>query len=342
QYCASKEVAVGGKRYLREEPLPLQRVSTPGCATIDQLTAFLEIPRSRVAKSLVYTTPEGLVMAVVRGDYDLGIEKLSAFLKVPVFRPATDQELEAVGLIPGYLSPVGCGAPVRVVVDDAVARSGNLVAGANEPETHLTNVNFGRDFDSRQVTDISLTQDNRICLQCGGTLREIKAMEVGHIFKLGDYYTRRMELSFQDERGGFTYPHMGCYGVGLGRLMDAVVRAHHDERGIVWPVALAPFKAYLMSVGKSLTVKKAADALADELGDQVLYDDRDESPGVKFMDADLIGLPLRIVVATKHMADGVVELRWRSGGEPSLVKVAEAARLVQELGAPADHPGPSG
>jgi prolyl-tRNA synthetase len=329
-YCASKEVAVGGKRYLPEEPRPLERLDTPGCSTMDELAAFLGVPKSRLAKSLVYTTPEGLVMAVVRGDYELALEKLSAHLKVPVFRQASDAELRGAGLVPGYLSPVGRD-DLRVVVDDAVARSGNLVCGANEEGVHLANVNFGRDCHEREVTDIALTQDERICLQCGGTLREIRAMEVGHIFKLGDYYTRRMNLSFQDERGGSTYPQMGCYGVGLGRLMDAVVRAHHDERGIVWPPALAPFKAYLMSVGKSLSVKKVADELAEELENQVLYDDRDESPGVKFTDADLIGIPLRLVVATRHLSEGLVEVRRRTGGEPLLVPVEDTVRLVREL-----------
>ena len=333
-YCASKEVAVGGKQYLREEPLALTPVATPGCTTIEELGAFLGVPKSRLAKSLVYTTPEGLVMAVVRGDYELGLEKLSAYLKVPVFRAASNKELEEAGLVPGYLSPVGAAASLRVVVDDAVARSGNLVVGANRPDTHLVNANFGRDFDSREVLDIVLTRDEQVCLQCGGVLREIRAMEVGHIFKLGDYYTRRMDLSFQDERGGSTYPQMGCYGVGLGRLMDAVVRAHHDERGIVWPVALAPFRAYLMSVGKSLSVKKVAEELARELGDQVLYDDRDESPGVKFMDADLLGLPFRLVVASRHMADGVVEVRRRSGGEPTLVPIRDVLGLIQDPAEP--------
>jgi len=330
-YCASKEVAVGGKRYLPEEPRDLERLDTPRCSTMDELAAFLDVPRSRLAKSLVYTTPEGLVMALVRGDYELALEKLSAYLRAPVFRQASDTELNAAGLVPGYLSPVGLGDRLRVVVDDAVARSGNLVCGANEPGVHLANVNFGRDFHTREVTDIALTQDERICLQCGGTLREIRAMEVGHIFKLGDHYTRRMNLTFQDERGGSTYPQMGCYGVGLGRLMDAVVRAHHDERGIVWPPALAPFKAYLMSVGKSLSVKKVADELSVKLGDQVLYDDRDDSPGVKFTDADLIGLPLRLVVANRHLSKGLVEVRRRTGGDPFLVPIEDTPRLVEEL-----------
>ncbi|UCF98148.1 MAG: proline--tRNA ligase [Spirochaetaceae bacterium] len=331
QYCASKEVAVGGKKFLREQERALEKVHTPGCATIDELAEFLEVPKERTAKSLVYDTPQGLVMAVVRGDYELGLEKLSGYLKYPAYRPASDEELAAVGLVPGYLSPVGGDQKIRVVVDDAVAKSNNLVFGANQADHHLINGNFGRDFDTPDVTDIALTRDEKICLQCGGRLREIQALEVGHIFKLGDYYTRMMNLTYQDERGGSTYPHMGCYGVGLGRLMDAVVRSNHDDRGILWPASLAPFQVYLMSVGKSLGVKKVVEELHRELGERALYDDRSDSPGVKFMDADLIGIPLRIVVAAKHLGDGKVELKERRSGAIHLVALDQLNRAVDDL-----------
>ena len=331
QYCASKEVAVGGKQYIREEEKTLEKVHTPECRTIDDLSEFLQLPKERMAKSLVYNTPQGLVMAVVRGDYELGLEKLSGYLKYPAYRPASDEELGSVGLVPGYLSPIGVDQQVRIVVDDAVAKSNNLVFGANVEDYHLVNGNFGRDFGSPDVTDISLTREEKICLQCGGTLREIQALEVGHIFKLGDYYTRTMNLTYQNERGGSTYPHMGCYGVGLGRLMDAVVRSNHDERGILWPPALAPFRVYLMSVGKSFTVKKAVEDLHQELGDQALFDDRGDSPGVKFMDADLIGIPLRIVVAAKHLSEGKVEIKERRSGKISLVALDQVSRAVDDF-----------
>jgi len=333
QYCASKEVAVGGKRYLREEEQNLEKVHTPGCTTIDELAEFLGVPKERTAKSLVYNTPQGLIMAVVRGDYELGLEKLSGYLKYPAYRPAGDEELAAMGLVPGYLSPIQVDKRVRVVVDDAVARSNNLVFGANQVDYHVLNGNFGRDFDTPDVTDIALTRDEKICLQCGGVLREIQALEVGHIFKLGDYYTRAMNLTYQDERGVSTYPHMGCYGVGLGRLMDAVVRSNHDQRGILWPNSLAPFQAYLMSVGKSLSVKKAAEDLHRELGDRALYDDRSDSPGVKFNDADLIGIPLRIVVGAKHLGEGKVEIKERRSGAIHLVALDQISRAVDDLSA---------
>jgi prolyl-tRNA synthetase len=276
----------------------------------------------------------------VRGDYELGLEKLSGYLKVPAYSPASDEDLAAAGLIPGYLSPIHVDRRVRVVVDDAVAKSNNLVFGANQEDYHLVNGNFGRDFHTPDVTDIALTRDEKICLQCGGVLREIQALEVGHIFKLGDYYTRAMNLTYQDERGAATYPHMGCYGVGLGRLMDAVVRSNHDERGILWPASLAPFQAYLMSVGKSLSVKKAAEDLHRELGDRALYDDRGDSPGVKFNDADLVGIPLRIVVGAKHLGEGKVEVKERKSGAIHLVALDQVARALDDLSA--RQPGAAG
>ena len=331
QYAASKEVAIGGKEYLRGEPLPLQKTATPGCGTMDRLAEFLGQPKSRLAKSLLYLTPRGPVLAVVRADFEAAPEKLSAFLKVPVYGLAGDRELAAVGLSAGSLSPIGLPPGLRVVVDDAVARSANLVYGANEPGFHFLNGNFGRDFESPEVADISLTRGEKICLQCGGTLEEIQAVEVGHIFKLGDYYTRAMNLAFQDDRDRSTYPQMGCWGIGLGRLMDAVAWANRDERGLVWPGALAPFRVYLMAIGQSLAVKKAAEALAGELGDEALFDDREDSPGVKFKDADLLGIPLRLVVSTKHLAEGLVEVQERRTGRITLVSPAQVPRTVQAL-----------
>jgi prolyl-tRNA synthetase len=329
QYAASKEVAIGGKEYLRGEPLPLEKTATPGCGTIESLEQFLGLPRRQMAKSLLYSTPQGPVLAVVRADFEAAPEKLSAYLKVPVYGLAGDSELAAAGLSAGSLSPIGLPAGLRVVVDDAVARSANLVFGANEPDFHYLNGNFGRDFQSPDVADISLTRGERICLQCGGTLQEIRAVEVGHIFKLGDYYTRVMDLSFQDERGRPAFPQMGCWGIGLGRLMDAVALANRDERGLVWPAAVAPFQAYLMSIGQSLAVKKTAEELARELGETVLFDDREDSPGVKFKDADLLGIPLRLVVSTKHLADGVVEVRERASGRITLVPRAQVSSALQ-------------
>jgi len=331
QYAASQEVAIGGKEYLRGEPLPLQRKATPGCVTIEALAEFLGLPRRQLARTMVYMTPAGLVMAVVRADFSTAPEKLSAYLKVPVLGLADDSQLADHGLHPGYLSPIGlkgAQAGLRVVVDDAVARSVNLVFGANEPGFHCLNGNFGRDFTSPDVADIALTHGEKVCLQCGGILRETRAVELGHIFKLGDYYTRTMNLVFQDERGRSAHPQMGCWGIGLGRLMDAVASANRDPRGLVWPASVAPFAAYLMAIGSSLSVKRTAEELAQQLGEAVLFDDREESAGVKFADADLLGIPLRLVVSTKHLAEGVVEVRERSSGRVHLAAVSGVPGIV--------------
>lgn len=337
QYAASQEVAIGGKEYLRGELLPLEKIATPGCATMDALAAFLGLPKNRLVKSMVYLTPAGLVMAVVRADFEAAPEKLSAFLKVPVLGLAGPQELAGAGLVPEGLSPLGLRAEgvqagMRVVVDDAVARSVNLVYGAGDPGFHYLNGNFGRDYESAEVVDIALTRGERRCLQCGGLLRETKAVELGHIFKLGDFYTRTMNLAFTDERGRSAFPQMGCWGIGLGRLMDAIALANRDERGLAWPPAVAPFAAYLMAVGPSLAVKKTVAELAQALGDAVLFDDREESPGVKFADADLLGIPLRLLVSAKHLAEGVVEVRERVGGRVRLLNLAEVPATLPAVG----------
>jgi len=331
RYCASRDIAVGGKDYLAGEQKEIKKVATPDCASLDDLAPFLEIPRRHLAKTMVYTTPQGLVMAVVRGDYEVAEEKLANYLGCPLLKKAGDELVREAGLVPGYLSPVGQDERFRVVVDDSVARSANLVMGANEEGYHLLNVNFGRDFTSRDVADISLTHQEKTCLLCGGRLRSIKAIELGHIFKLGEYYSKSMNLQFQEERGRTAYPHMGCYGIGLGRLMDAVVQANHDEDGIIWPPHIAPYKAFLMSIGKSLGVKKEAGLLHQEMGDAVLYDDRAESVGVKFKDADLLGLPVRVVVSAKHLGEGKVELRERRTGKISLVGKSRVFDAVKEM-----------
>ncbi len=330
-YCASSEIAVSGKRYLTEEPAPAQKVATPGCITMEQLAGRLEVPRQRLAKSVVYATGAGLVMAVVRADYEVSQEKLAAYLGVPVHRLAANEELQALGLVPGYLSPVDLDAGIRVVVDDSVARSANLVFGANREDYHVLNGNFGRDFASADVTDIALAGSDGICLQCGGRLEQVAAVEVGHIFKLGDIYTRSMGLLYQREGGSAAYPHMGCYGVGLGRLLDAVVRANHDEQGILWPARLAPFAVFLMGIGSSLAVRRQVEALHDQLAEIALYDDREESPGVKFKDADLLGLPLRVVASTKQAAEGKVEVRERRTGRMTLVEADKAAGKIAAM-----------
>ena len=330
-YRANRDIAVGSKQHIGGDPLAMEKVETPCCVTMDKLSEYLNINKHRLAKSLVYFTPDGLVMAVVLGDYEVGKEKLSRYLKAQVLRLATNKELASAGLVPGYLSPVGNTDNIRVIADDAVVKSANLVFGANEENLHFINVNHGRDYEISEITDISLTNKESSCLFCGAPLQEVPAIEVGHLFKLGDHYSRVMNLVFHDDKDRTAFPHMGCYGIGLGRLMDSIVKANHDDRGIIWPSHLAPFQVFLMAIGKSLSVKKLVEELHEELGDRALYDDREDSPGVKFKDADLIGIPLRVVVSARHLSEGMVEIQERKSGKITLVLREKVKETIEKL-----------
>ena len=249
-------------------------------------------------------------MAVVRGDYEISVEKLSNQIKSPVYGLANAEDLESLELIPGFLSPIGRD-DMQIVVDDAVAQSKNLVFGSNTKDIHILHGNYDRDFSSTRVGDIAQVNTKDRCLQCHGELRTERAIEVGNIFKLGDLYTRRMGLQVQDERSNRLYPLMGSYGIGLGRLLSCIVEANSDDRGIRWPEHLAPFRLFLMGIGKSLSVKRYVEDIYQQFESDTLLDDRLESPGVKFKDADLLGIPLRIVVTPDLLEKNKVELQER-------------------------------
>ena len=331
-YRANREIAIGHKEYSSENPLPTERIRTPECTTMHRLSKYLKLPKSKLVKSMMYRSPEGLVLAVVRGDYEISTEKLSQISRRQIIELASPAQLELRGLSPGYLSPLGMPDDVLTVVDDTVANSNNLVMGTNEFGIHQVNINFGRDFETAMVGDIVRIRGKDKCFQCGKALKEVRAIELGNIFKLGDSFSRSMTLEFQDDNRKRHYPHMGSYGIGLGRLINAMVVAHQDGKGIGWPVAVAPFKVYLMGIGKSHKVKETIFDLYSELGsDLALVDDRTESPGVKFIDADLIGIPFRIVVTSALLNEGEVEFYRRSDGKTWQVPLADAVALARGL-----------
>jgi len=329
-YKANCEIAVGGKQYYSGTLKDLKKKYTPDCTTMDNLSACLDVPKNKLAKTMVYKTRDELVMAVVRADYEVSEEKLSRYLGKPVIGLADNKELKSHGLVPGFVSPMDLKTDMRVVVDDTVVNTANLVFGSNKKNYHLDNVNFGRDFETEEVADIVRIQADDYCLQCGEKLHEMRVMELGNIFKLRDYYSKSMNLCIQDDKGERIFPHMGAYGIGMGRLVSAIVEANHDEKGITWPESIAPFKVFLISIGKSLSVKKSVDKIHDELGDAALLDDRHESPGVKFRDAEILGIPYRIVVSTRNLQKGLVELKIRKTGDTMLVSIEEAIRRIQE------------
>jgi prolyl-tRNA synthetase len=335
-YAANVEVAETGKGQGDKGaagPAPMEEVATPGTATIADLAVFLGIPESATAKAVFFDTPErGLVFAVIRGDLEVSEPKLLAAAKASDLRPATPEQIAAAGAVAGYASPVGL-AGVFVVADPSVVEAGGLVAGANRAGYHLRNVTHGRDWSATVVADIAGVRAGDPCVRCGAPLALEKGVEIGHIFKLGTRYTEALGATYLDERGAARPVVMGSYGIGVERLMQIVIEQHHDERGIVWPAAVAPADVQILALGKGEAPRAEAARLYDELagaGLRALLDDRDETAGVKFNDADLIGLPVRLVVGEKLLAAGEVELKPRAG-EPLRVARGAVVETVRRM-----------
>jgi prolyl-tRNA synthetase len=341
-YSANRQIALFQKPELpREEPQPLDKVPTPEVKTIEALAEFLQIPKSKTAKAvfLVASIPEGLeitnrfVFAVVRGDLEVNETKLSHAVNARELRPAREDEITAAGAVPGYASPIGL-KDVLVVVDDSIAGSANLVAGANEPGFHLLNVNYGRDYQANIVADIAAAEQGSACPECGTPLQAVRGVEVGNIFQLGTHYTEKMGAYFLDQAGKSKPVVMGSYGIGSGRLLACVVEAHNDENGIIWPVTVAPYHVQMVvlggrSGGETLEAGERLYADLLEAGIEVLYDDRDESPGIKFNDADLIGLPVRLTVSERSIKGGGVEFKRRDRPDKRTVPFSEVITLVR-------------
>lgn len=322
-----------------EDALPLEEVYTPECKTIAALAAYLDIPETETAKAvfLIATMTEEqeeverFVLAILRGDMELNETKLINAVKAKELRPATEEEITAHGIEPGYGSPIQA-KNVLVVVDDLIPQSPNMVSGANRIAYHYRNVNYGRDYAGDIVTDIAAAQDGYGCPECGGPMRMSRGVEIGNIFQLGTKYSEAMGANYLDEDGQLKPIVMGSYGIGSGRLLACVAEEFNDEHGLIMPMTVAPFQVYLIFVpGKEVNTQAMADELYSELraaGVEVLYDDRDERPGVKFNDADLIGIPLRLVVGERALEEGGLELRRRDGTARWIVPVDEAVERV--------------
>jgi prolyl-tRNA synthetase len=325
-YAANRQVAVAPKPDGGgEDPLPREEVATPGTTTIASLAAFLGIDATRTAKAAFFMTGEGrLVTAIVRGDYEVNETKLgNAASAVGGIRPATVEEIRAAGMEPGYGSPVGA-HDTTVVVDDLVARSPNLVAGANREGFHFRNVNVGRDFAADVTADITNAQEGDACPVCGSPVVLRSGIEVGNIFKLGTKFSDAFGARYLGEDGVAHPIVMGSYGIGVGRNVACIVEAHHDDKGIVWPVEVAPYAAHLVTLGaaKEPRVREVAERLHDLAAGagprhEILWDDRDESPGVKFTDAELLGMPWILTVSPRSLAAGGIEVTERATGERS-------------------------
>jgi len=336
-YAANQQIATVAKpEPPAEEPRPTEEVATPDAPTIAALAAQLGVGEERTAKATFFVTGDGrLLTAIVRGDFEVNETKLSNAVKaIGGLRPAQAEEIAAAGMVPGYASPIGAKG-TTVVVDDLVARSPNLVAGANKHGYHLLNVNVGRDFTPDLVVDITNARAGDACPNCGASLVLRQGIEVGNIFKLGTDFTEKLGATYLAEDGSRRLIVMGSYGIGLGRAMACIVEAHHDDKGIVWPASVAPYAAHLvaLSASKDPVVGEAAEGLYQRLTDagvEILYDDRDESPGVKLTDAELLGMPRIITISPRSLAAGGTEVTERATGERSVRPIAEVeAELVQ-------------
>ena len=317
----------------------LAEVETPGITTIEGLADFLGVPARATAKAAFFLVDGEPTFAVIRGDLEVNELKLMNALDALDARPLLPHEVEEAGWVAGYASPIGVD-PVRVIADLSVVDGGGLVAGANRENAHLNNVTYGRDWTAATVADIGMAQPGDACALCDGSLQMKRGIELGHIFKLGTRYADPMEATFLDSDGERRTPIMGCYGIGVERLMAAVVQANHDELGIVWPRAVAPFDVHIVPLGGGDDVASAVSQIESALsavGLSVLVDDRDERAGVKFNDADLLGVPLRITIGSRGLKHGQVELKLRRDVDSSSVPLGDAVASAQNALASLDR-----
>ena len=315
---------------------PLEKKATPGMRSVDETATFLGIAKEKFVKTLIYETDKGFVAVGIRGDREVNETKLLNALAVEHLLLASEEKvLSQAGAPVGSLGPVGLAATLRMVADVSVAGLTNFAAGANEAEVHVVNANWARDAELPELHDLVLVVEGDPCPRCGENLAISRGIEVGHIFKLGDKYSKSMKCEFTDELGAQRAMIMGCYGLGLGRTVAAAIEQNHDADGIIWPLPLAPYEVLVIALNVvDPETAREAERVTAELeakGVDVLYDDRDERPGVKFKDADLIGVPLRIVVGGKSLAAGQIEISLRRDRQKLQVPVADAVGKVLEL-----------
>ena len=303
-----------------EAMLTKEEVVTPDCKTIADVCAYLKLPVDHSVKAVAYNSEKGLILCFVRGDHEVNEIKVINTCGVIDLEMATEEQLAAAGTVGGYMGPVGIdNKKVIVVVDATVMKMHNVCCGANKEGYHFINVNPGRDFTPTYVADIRLIQEGDPCPHCGGEVSKARGIEVGQVFKLFTKYSSALKATYLDENGKEQPMVMGCYGVGVSRTMAAAIEQNYDDNGIIWPIEIAPYHVLVVPVN---TKDEASAAKAEEIymqlkkvGLDTVIDDRNERPGVKFKDADLIGYPLRVVVGPKTLTEGKLEVKIRKTGE---------------------------
>ncbi|MBR1937441.1 MAG: proline--tRNA ligase [Spirochaetales bacterium] len=337
-YTANRQVAAFKKDYYPEDEKKIEKIATPEAKTIEELCAFLKIEPRQTAKAVFMVgtfindkngeETDKLIVAIIRGDMDVEESKLSNAVKANAIRPAHEEEITACGIVPGFGSLIGAHGDYIGVVDDSVAKSNNLVAGANEAGYHFLNTNFGRDYKA-SVADIASAKQGYTCSVCGKPLNSSRGVEIGNIFQLGTRYSEAMNCYYQAEDGSRKPVIMGSYGIGIGRLLACLAEEYNDEAGLKLPISVAPYQVHLISLVKDTAIGEEVYESLTKAGIEVLFDDRKESAGVKFADADIIGIPVRLTIGNRSLKEGKVEVKIRATGETTSYLVSDLADEVK-------------
>lgn len=337
KYAANEEKAECITKHINnenEELKEMEEVATPNVKTIEELTAFFGCKPDKFAKTLIYRADDKFVVAIVRGDRELNETKLKNYVDCVELEMASPEDVERItNAVVGFAGPVGL-KDIQIIVDNEVVNMRNFIVGANKSGYHIKNVNYDRDFKATKVMDIRQIENGDICPKCGATVHLARGIEVGHIFKLGTKYSKALGCNFLDEEGKENPMVMGCYGIGVNRTLAAVIEQNNDENGIIWPISVAPYHVVVVPVNtKDETQVKLAEEIYNELqnrGLEVVLDDRNERPGVKFKDCDLIGYPVRIVVG-KKAGENIVEFKLRKESEKQELNYIDAINKADEI-----------
>ncbi|AEH44640.1 prolyl-tRNA synthetase [Thermodesulfatator indicus DSM 15286] len=335
-YAANLEMAEAKREfsYPDEPEKPLEKVATPEAKRVEEVTAFLGVPPEKLVKTLIYVVDGQPHAVLIRGDHELNEIKLRKALGAEELEMADPETVEKLTGAPvGFAGPVRISG-VKIIADKAIWGLKNFIVGANEADAHYVNVNYPRDFEIEAFFDLRNVTEGDLCPKCGKPLELVRGIEVGHVFKLGTKYSEAMGATFLDAEGKERPFVMGCYGIGVSRTMAAAIEQNHDENGIIWPISIAPFQVILLTLNpKSTTLMEFSEKLYKELeaqGLEVLWDERDERPGVKFKDADLIGIPYQLVIGKTFEKEGKLEIKERATGEKRLLSEEEALNFLKE------------
>ena len=320
--------------YKKNEKKKLKSVETPGMMSVEEVSSFLKVTPKDLAKTLLFETEKGTVAAMVRGDHQINEIKLKNITGCSEINLAREEVVKEISGAPiGFTGPMGL--KIAVFADHAIQQGANFVTGANKADYHLLNVNEGRDFSVKKFCDIRNVEDGDPCPKCSGRIQLKRGIEVGHVFKLGEKYSKSLKATFLDKDGKEKYFVMGCYGIGVGRTMAAAIEQNFDQDGIIWPIPIAPFQVMVIPLNvNSKEISNAADKIYDHLLKdkiEVLIDDRDERPGVKFKDADLLGIPLQIIIGDRTLKESAVELKIRKDKKIEKVGIDKIAKKIVRL-----------